>query len=150
MFINNFDPVAIEILSLEIRWYSIAYIMGILLGWYLAKQVLIKNHNLKDRFDDYVTYVIIGIIIGGRFGYVLFYDPKYYLSNLFDIIKIWQGGMSFHGGLLGVIFASIIYSKKNSEDVFKYLDIVALVAPIGIFFLNAKRPVPKIIPKSAP
>ncbi len=134
MFINNFDPVAIEILSLEIRWYSIAYIMGILLGWYLAKQVLIKNHNLKDRFDDYVTYVIIGIIIGGRFGYVLFYDPKYYLSNLFDIIKIWQGGMSFHGGLLGVIFASIIYSKKNSEDVFKYLDIVALVAPIGIFF----------------
>ena len=64
MFINNFDPVAIEILSLEIRWYSIAYIMGILIGWYLAKQVLIKNHNLKDRFDDYVTYVMIGIIIG--------------------------------------------------------------------------------------
>ena len=112
MFINNFDPVAIEILSLEIRWYSIAYIMGILIGWYLAKQVLIKNHNLKDRFDDYVTYVIIGIIIGGRFGYILFYDPKHYLNNIFDIIKIWQGGMSFHGGLLGVIVASVIYSKK--------------------------------------
>ena len=80
MFINNFDPVAIEIFSLEIRWYSIAYIAGILLGWYLAKKVFIYS-NIKDKFDDYVTYVIIGLILGGRLGYVLFYNLDYYLNN---------------------------------------------------------------------
>ena len=81
MFINNFDPVAIEIFSLEIRWYSLAYIIGILLGWYFAKRVFISN-NIKDKFDDYITYVIIGLILGGRLGYVLFYNLKYYLKLL--------------------------------------------------------------------
>ena len=133
MFINNFDPVAIEIFSLEIRWYSLAYIVGILLGWYLAKKVFIYN-NIKDRFDDYVTYVIIGLIIGGRLGYVLFYNLDHYLNNFLDIFKIWQGGMSFHGGLIGIIISSILFSKKNNENVFEYLDIVALISPIGIFF----------------
>ena len=133
MFINNFDPVAIEIFSLEIRWYSLAYIVGILLGWYLAKKVFIYN-NIKDRFDDYVTYVIIGLIIGGRLGYVLFYNLDHYLNNFLDIFKIWQGGMSFHGGVVGIIISSILFSKKDNEDVFKYLDIVALISPIGIFF----------------
>ena len=133
MFINNFDPVAIEIFSFEIRWYSLAYIVGILLGWYLAKKVFIYN-NIKDKFDDYVTYVIIGLIIGGRLGYILFYNLDYYINNFLDIFKIWQGGMSFHGGVIGIIISSILFSKKNSEDVFKYLDIIALISPIGIFF----------------
>jgi len=133
MFINNFDTVAIEIFSLEIRWYSLAYIIGILLGWYLAKKVFIYN-NIKDSFDDYVTYVIIGLILGGRLGYVLFYDLDYYLNNFLDIFKIWQGGMSFHGGVIGIIISSILFSKKDNEDVFKYLDIIALISPIGIFF----------------
>ncbi|MDA9653965.1 prolipoprotein diacylglyceryl transferase [Candidatus Pelagibacter sp.] len=134
MFINNFNPVAMEFFSIEIRWYSLAYITGILMGWYFAKKKFIPNDYLKEKFDDYITYIIIGIIVGGRLGYVIFYNPGYYLNNIFDILKIWQGGMSFHGGLIGIIISSIIFAKKNNNDVFEYLDIIALVAPIGIFF----------------
>ena len=132
MVINNFDPVAIEILSLEIHWYSLAYIVGIVLGWFLAKKYFV-NKNIFTKFDDYLTYIIIGLILGGRFGYVFFYNFDFYLNNPIDIIKIWQGGMSFHGGVLGIIMASIIFAKKNNDDVFEYLDVVALVSPIGIF-----------------
>ena len=134
MFINNFDPVAIEIFSLEIRWYSLAYIVGILFGWLVAKKIFIKNDGISKKFDDYITYLIIGIILGGRIGYILFYNLEYYLNNLIDIFKIWEGGMSFHGGLIGIIIASIIFGKKNNQNPFVYMDIVALVAPIGIFF----------------
>ncbi len=134
MFINNFDPVAFQIFSIEIRWYSLAYIIGILMGWIFSKKFFIYNNELRDKFDDYVTYLILGIIIGGRLGYVIFYNFNYYMDNLMDIFKVWQGGMSFHGGLLGVIFASILFAKKNSHNPFKYLDVVAIVAPIGIFF----------------
>ncbi len=134
MFINNFDPVAIEILSLEIRWYSLAYIVGIMLGWFLSKKIFISDPQLKEKFDDYITYLILGIIIGGRLGYIMFYNFSFYSNNLIDIFKIWEGGMSFHGGLIGVIAISILFAKKNNQNPFAYLDIVALVAPIGIFF----------------
>ncbi len=134
MFINNFDPVAFVILSLEIRWYSLAYIIGILFGWIIAKKIFIKNLDINEKFDDYISYLIIGIIVGGRLGYVLFYNFSYYLNNFSEILKIWEGGMSFHGGLFGTILASIIFAKKNNQSSFLYLDIVALVAPIGIFF----------------
>jgi phosphatidylglycerol:prolipoprotein diacylglycerol transferase len=134
MFINNFDPVAIQIFSIEIRWYSLAYIIGILLGWVLSKRIFISDTILKEKFDDFITYLILGIIVGGRLGYVLFYNYDYYSHNLLDILKIWQGGMSFHGGLIGVIIVSIWFAKKNNQNSFNYLDIVSLVAPIGIFF----------------
>ena len=134
MFINNFDPVAIQIFSVEIRWYSLAYIIGILLGWILSKRVFINDPRLKEKFDDYITYIIIGIIIGGRLGYVLLYNFDYYLNNLIDIFKIWQGGMSFHGGLIGIIATSVWFAKKNNQNPFMYLDVVSIVAPIGIFF----------------
>ena len=134
MFINNFDPVAFQIFSLEIRWYSLAYIFGILIGWLICKKILIKNTNIGEKFDDYITYLIIGIILGGRLGYVFFYNFNFYLNNFFDIFKIWQGGMSFHGGLLGIIIASILFAKKNNQNPFLYMDLVSLVAPIGIFF----------------
>ncbi len=134
MFINNFDPVALEIFSLEIRWYSLAYISGIILGWILAKKLFIQNIEIKNKFDDYLTYLILGIILGGRLGYILIYNLSFYINNPLDIFKIWQGGMSFHGGLIGVIFVSIIFAKKNNQNSFLYMDIVALVAPIGIFF----------------
>ena len=134
MFINNFDPVAIQIFSLEIRWYSIAYIIGILLGWVLSKKIFISDLNLKEKFDDFITYIILSIIIGGRLGYVFFYNFNYYSENLIDIFKIWQGGMSFHGGLIGIIIVSIWFAKKNNQNAFNYLDIISLVAPIGIFF----------------
>ena len=134
MFINNFDPVAIQIFSVEIRWYSLAYVIGILFGWFLSKRIFIKDPLLKEKFDDYITYLIIGIIIGGRLGYVLLYNPNFYLNNLIDVFKIWQGGMSFHGGLVGVIAMSVLFAKKNGQDSFIYLDVVSIVAPIGIFF----------------
>ena len=134
MFINNFDPVAIQFFSIEIRWYSLAYVVGILLGWILSKKIFISKIEIKEKFDDFITYVILGIIIGGRLGYVLFYNYNYYSNNLFDIFKIWQGGMSFHGGLIGVIIASILFARKNNQNPYNYLDIVSLVSPIGIFF----------------
>ena len=134
MFINNFDPVAFQIMSFEIRWYSLAYILGIVIGWILCKKIFIKKSDIIEKFDDYITYLIIGIILGGRIGYIVFYNFSYYSDNFFDIFKIWQGGMSFHGGLLGVIVSSYIFAKKNNQNPFFYLDQVSLVAPVGIFF----------------
>ena len=134
MFINNFDPVAFQIISFEIRWYSLAYIAGIIIGWLLCKKVLIQKSDINEKFDDYITYLVIGIIIGGRLGYIIFYNFNYYINNLFEIFKVWEGGMSFHGGLIGIIVASILFSKKNNQDSFLYMDLVSLVAPIGIFF----------------
>ena len=134
MFINNFDPVAFQIMSFEIRWYSLAYIAGIIIGWLLCKKILIQKSDINEKFDDYITYLVIGIIIGGRLGYIIFYNFSYYINNFFDIFKVWEGGMSFHGGLIGIIVASILFSKKNNQDSFLYMDLVSLVAPIGIFF----------------
>jgi len=134
MFINNFDPVAFQIMSFEIRWYSLAYILGIVIGWILCKKIFIKNSDISEKFDDYITYLIIGIILGGRIGYIVFYNFSYYLDNFLDIFKIWQGGMSFHGGLLGVIVSSYVFAKRNNQNPFFYLDQVSLVAPVGIFF----------------
>ena len=134
MFINNFDPVAFSIFSLEFRWYSLAYVFGILIGWILAKKIFIKSYELREKFDDYITFLIIGIIVGGRLGYVIFYNFDYYSNNVFEIFKIWQGGMSFHGGLLGVIITTIWFAKRNDQNPYIYLDVVSYVAPIGIFF----------------
>ena len=134
MFINNFDPVAFEILSLEIRWYSLAYIIGIILGWVYCKKILIKDKYILSLFDDFISYLIIGIILGGRIGYTLFYNLNYYLENPFEILMVWNGGMSFHGGLIGVIVASQFFSRKHKVSQFIFLDLIALSAPIGIFF----------------
>jgi phosphatidylglycerol:prolipoprotein diacylglycerol transferase len=134
MFINNFDPVALQIMSFEIRWYSLAYIAGIIIGWLLCKKILIQKSDINEKFDDYITYLVIGMIIGGRLGYIIFYNFSYYINNFFDIFKVWEGGMSFHGGLIGIIIASILFTKKHNQDSFLYMDLVSLVAPIGIFF----------------
>ena len=134
MFINNFDPVAFQIFSLEIRWYSLSYIVGLVFGWYFAKNKLIKDSTQKEYFDDYITYLIISIILGGRLGYVIIYDPIYFISNPFEIIKIWQGGMSFHGALIGIIIGTHFFCKNKKQNIFSYLDLVAVCSPIGIFF----------------
>ena len=134
MFTNNLDPVALQIFSLEIRWYSLAYIAGISLGWLYCKKKLIKNPDLLNVFDDYITYLIIGIILGGRIGYVLFYNFEYYLEKPIEALMVWNGGMSFHGGLIGVLIASKLFSDKHKTNPFIFLDLVALSAPIGIFF----------------
>ncbi len=134
MFINNFDPVAFQVFSLEIRWYSLSYIFGIIFGWIYCNRVLIKDPKLKNLFSDYISYLIIGIIIGGRLGYVFLYNFKYYLNNTFEIFMIWNGGMSFHGALIGIIIVTVIFSKIKNIKAFYFLDLVAVTAPVGIFF----------------
>ena len=134
MFTNNFDPVAFQVFSLEIRWYSLAYIAGISLGWLLCKKKLIKDPHILEIFDDYVTYLIIGIILGGRIGYALFYNLEYYLERPIEILMVWNGGMSFHGGLIGVFVATKLFANKHKTNQFIFLDLVSLSAPIGIFF----------------
>ena len=144
MFINNFDPVAFNFFSLEIRWYSLSYIFGIIIGWFYCKKYLIKDRLILNIFDDLITYLIIGIILGGRLGYILIYNFDYYLNNLTEILMIWKGGMSFHGGLVGVLISTLIFSKKHNINPFIFLDLISAVAPIGIFlgrianFLNSE------------
>ena len=141
MIVHNFDPVLIDLGLFQIRWYSVAYILGIIIGWMYATKIIklttTNQYNFeqikKSDFDDLIIYLIIGIIFGGRLGYVLFYNLEYYSQNFFEIFKLWQGGMSFHGGLLGVIISIIFFSKKTKINFFKFTDIVSCVAPIGIF-----------------
>ena len=140
MYIHNLDPVLFNFGAFVVRWYSLAYILGILLGWWLAKILILKKFqysNLKfniDEFDNLITYLIISVLVGGRIGYVLFYNFNYYILNPIDILKIWEGGMSFHGALVGVILGTYIFSKKKKIRTFLLLDIIACVAPIGICF----------------
>ena len=139
MYSHNLDPVLIDFGFMAIRWYSLAYIVGIIIGWWYGKKILnhiSKNVDLKfnlREFDDLITYIIISLIIGGRLGYVIFYNINYYIDNPFDIFKIWEGGMSFHGGLVGIIFGTYLFSKKKGISTFILLDIIACVSPIGIF-----------------
>ena len=133
MFINNFDPVALNFLSLEIRWYSLSYIFGIVFAWIYCKKFLIKDEKILSLFDDLLSYLIIGVILGGRLGYIIFYNLNYYSKNILEIFMVWKGGMSFHGGLLGVIAATYIFSKRNKIKTFIFLDLISMSAPIGIF-----------------
>tara|TARA_Y100000590_G_C15407224_1_gene896207 strand:+ start:42 stop:851 length:810 start_codon:yes stop_codon:yes gene_type:complete len=142
MIFHNFDPVMIDLGFFQIRWYSFAYILGIILGWMYAVKIIKKTQNnihnfesiKKSDFDDLIIYLVLGIILGGRLGYVIFYNLEYYIQNFYEVFKIWQGGMSFHGGLLGVIIAIFIFSRKKNTSFFKYSDVVSCVAPIGLFF----------------
>ena len=140
MYIHDLDPVLINFGFFEIRWYSLAYILGILIGWWLAKKIIVFKIKNKDiffdikLFDDLISYIIISIILGGRIGYVIFYNSSYYYNNPIDILKIWEGGMSFHGAMIGVIIGTYLFSKKIKINSFFFLDIIACVAPLGIFF----------------
>ena len=139
MFTHNLDPILFEFGLISIKWYSLAYIFGILIGWWYGKKIILKKTNILKKefeikfFDDLITYIIVSIILGGRLGYVFFYNLGYYLNNPLDIIKIWEGGMSFHGALLGIIIGTFIFAKKNDIKTFFLLDILACVSPIGIF-----------------
>ncbi len=137
MYIHNLDPIIINFGFLEIRWYSLAYIFGIFLGFYYAKYLIKKfwdkeNINVKV-LDNFLIYLILGIILGGRLGYILFYNFYYYYQNPLEILFLWQGGMSFHGGAIGVLIASIIFAKKNNVKILVLTDIVVCATPIGIF-----------------
>ncbi len=140
MYIHDLNPILVNFIFFEIRWYSLAYIFGVLIGWWLAKKIIILRIKNKDiifdirLFDDLISYIVISIILGGRIGYVIFYNFFYYLNNPIDIFKIWEGGMSFHGALIGIIIGTYFFSKKIKINMFFFLDIIASVAPLGIFF----------------
>tara|TARA_A100001015_G_C14853808_1_gene657572 strand:- start:496 stop:900 length:405 start_codon:yes stop_codon:yes gene_type:complete len=114
MYTHNLDPVLFSIGFLAIRWYSLAYIFGILIGWWLGKKIILNkfnNLNIKfniEEFDNLITYLIVSLIVGGRLGYILFYNLEYYLLNPLNILKVWEGGMSFHGALLGIIVGTFL------------------------------------------
>ena len=130
------DPVLVEIGPVIIRWYALAYIVGLVLGWryliWLAKQPgsLIEPQDA----DDFLTLATFAVILGGRLGYVLFYKPEYYLANPDAILKTWQGGMSFHGGFLGVLAAALWFTHRRHIRFWAFIDLAAVVAPIGLFF----------------
>ena len=136
MFVNNLDPVAISLFNIDIRWYSLAYIFGLIFSIQYGKFLITKNNFFKfekDILDDYLPYAILGIILGGRIGYIFFYDLAFYIKNPIEIFYIWQGGMSFHGGLVGIILISLYFVKKKQIDFYVFSDLLALISPIGLF-----------------
>jgi len=128
------SPVALDLGFFQLRWYSLAYITGILAGWwYLLKLLSYPDAPMSRRHaDDFVTYATLGIILGGRIAYVLFYDPERFMAHPGDIPKLWEGGMSFHGGVIGVTIGIILLSRRFKLDWLRVHDYVACVAPIGL------------------
>ncbi len=131
----NFDQVAFSIWIFDIRWYALAYIAGLLLAWaYCRWMTKLPPHRLKPiDFDDFLLWATLGVVLGGRLGYVLFYKPGYYLQNPLEILVIWQGGMSFHGGMLGVLAAILLFARSRGVSYFTLSDIVGAATPIGLF-----------------
>jgi phosphatidylglycerol:prolipoprotein diacylglycerol transferase len=132
----SIDPVAVQIGPLAIRWYALAYIAGILLGWQYAVHLVRRPPYVIDRaaIDDFIVWATVGIIIGGRLGYVLFYRPDHYIANPLEALYLWRGGMSFHGGALGVIVAIIAFARQRRVPMLALGDIVCAVVPVGLFF----------------
>ena len=131
----NLSPIALDLGFFKLRWYSLAYIAGILVAWaYLLRLIAKPGAPLAKRHaDDFIFFATIGIILGGRLGYVLFYKPEILLSPL-EILKLWEGGMSLHGGFLGVILGLWYFSKKNGLNLLRVCDYVAVATPFGLFF----------------
>jgi phosphatidylglycerol:prolipoprotein diacylglycerol transferase len=130
------DPVLIAIGPFAIRWYAIAYIAGLILGWRFVLRLARQPGAAMTakQVDDFIVWATIGVVIGGRLGYVLFYRPGFYFANPEQILYVWQGGMSFHGGLLGVIAAVFWFSRKRGLELWQVSDAIAAAAPIGLFF----------------
>ena len=131
----HIDPIALQIGPFAIHWYGLAYVVGIL-GWWQYSLWLTKKFPLIDRkmVDDYLVWAVVGVIVGGRLGYVLFYNPSKYLANPLEVIQVWKGGMAFHGGLLGVVIATAIYTFRRGINFLNFSDLACCGVPIGIFF----------------
>ncbi len=135
-----FDPVAISIGPFAIRWYALAYIAGILCGWLYARAIIRTARfwggaaplTVAD-FDDFVVWVTLGIILGGRTGYVLFYNPAHFAAHPIEIVQLWNGGMSFHGGFLGCVLAVILFARSRGVSILSLGDLTCAVGPIGLF-----------------
>lgn len=139
----NIDPVAFSIGPFPIRWYALAYMAGFLLGWrYVlhlagldgAKEGAARPGLTPNDIDDFLPWGILGVILGGRMGYILFYQFEMYMADPLEILQIWHGGMSFHGGALGVIAAMVLYARKRTLPLLRLTDYVCCAVPIGLFF----------------
>jgi phosphatidylglycerol:prolipoprotein diacylglycerol transferase len=128
------SPVALDLFGFGIRWYSISYILGFIYFYLFTRQNLSYFQLNKKQMEDLFFYMFLAVIIGGRIGYILFYNINFYIERPLDIFKVWEGGMSFHGALFGVVVTSFIFSKKNSIPLFLISDLLSICAPIGIFF----------------
>jgi phosphatidylglycerol:prolipoprotein diacylglycerol transferase len=144
----NIDPIAFSIGPLAVRWYGLMYLAGFAIGWWLGAVRIAKGRGpiTRAQLDDLLFLTVLGVILGGRLGYVLFYKPGYYASHPLEIFAIWQGGMSFHGGLLGVMAAMVIAARRNGVDWLRLMDFIAPLIPPGIAagrlgnFINAELP----------
>ena len=140
------DPVLLQFGPVAIRWYSLAYIGGIILAWryMLARTTRPPVPASALDIDDFIVWATLGVVFGGRFGYVLFYKPEFFLDNPLAILQVWRGGMSFHGGVLGVLVAGTIFARRRSIAYLPFADLIACAAPIGLFlgrlanFINAE------------
>ncbi|WP_424034717.1 prolipoprotein diacylglyceryl transferase [Neisseria bacilliformis] len=130
----QFDPVALQLGPLAIRWYALSYIVGFVLFMWLGRYRIKQGGTpfTVEMLDDFLTWGVLGVILGGRLGFVLFYQPEYYLAHPADIVKVWNGGMSFHGGFLGVLAASCLFARKNGLKWMQVLDFIAPLVPLGL------------------
>ncbi len=139
-FPSSLSPVIIQLGSVSIHWYGLGYVVGILFAWWYAQKLLSRQPLWfanqppmdKEKIGDFVVWSVISIIIGGRLGQILIWDPSYYFNHPSDIIAVWNGGMSFHGGLIGITIAMIVFAHKNKIKIQQMFDIIAAGAPIGI------------------
>jgi phosphatidylglycerol:prolipoprotein diacylglycerol transferase len=144
----NIDPIAFSIGPLAVRWYGLMYLAGFAIGWWLGLRRIAQGNAAltRQQLDDLLFLIVLGVILGGRLGYVLFYKPGYYASHPAEIIAIWQGGMSFHGGLLGVMLAMVFAARRHHVDWLRLMDFIAPLIPPGIAagrlgnFINAELP----------
>lgn len=138
IIVNPISPVAFSVFGLDIRWYALAYIAGFVLGYFVFKRLADRPDSgvkiSKKQMDDLLTAVIIGVILGGRLGYVLFYNLSFFLAHPLEIFAVWHGGMSFHGGLIGLVIAVLLSARKMQFNPWRLLDLMAVVGPIGLFF----------------
>ncbi len=132
----SIDPVALRVGFLEFRWYGIMYVLAFVSAWFLGRYRASKPNSgwTKSAFDDLLTLGMLGVILGGRIGYVLFYDLPYYIEDVSRILQIWQGGMSFHGGLLGVLCMLYIFARHSKRPFWSVIDFAAPLVPLGLFF----------------
>jgi phosphatidylglycerol:prolipoprotein diacylglycerol transferase len=153
----QFDPVLMRLGPLTIRWYALAYIAGLLIGTWLVRKLVQRPPAVAtpDQVSDFLTWATLGVVLGGRLGYVLFYQPDLYLAHPLAILRVWGGGMSFHGGMLGVTLAILLFCRRNRIPVLGFADRIAVAVPIGLFlgrianFINGElwgRPAPEWLP----